>query len=186
MKGQPDFGRLVRRQPAVLALTAVLLGLMVAPSAARVDPRGGTWKGKTTQGFPVEFVVKKKPKGWEIVSAEFTVKSKCKSGSPSTTTHAFPILDPDGEVDGGNRYKQKRRLGTWEWTHFGGGDLPSGGSAFSFSGIGGTFLAKGRAKKVRKAKKATGSLRRSIEVEEPGLPPVQCDSGLVGWTARRG
>jgi hypothetical protein len=56
----------MRRHPAILGLAAVLVALLVAPSSATggsatsVDPRGGTWKGKTAQGLPIKFVVKKR------------------------------------------------------------------------------------------------------------------------------
>jgi hypothetical protein len=175
--------KLMRRQPAILGLAAVLVAFLVTPSSASVEPRGGKWKGKTAQGLPIEFVVKKKPKGWKVVSVEYKYKSTCTgthgdSGPITTTgtaTQVLPVLRADdGTVDGGNRYGQARNL--WAWGHFGGGTREDGLTVTSDSRIRGKFLNRG---------KAEGKLSREFEEEVPGESHLLCRTGNVRWTAHR-
>jgi hypothetical protein len=174
---------LMRRQPAILGLAAVLVALLVTPSSASVEPRGGTWKGKTAQGLPIEFVVKKKPKGWKVVRVEYKVKRTCTITVPgespvtttATTTQEFPVRRDDGTVDSGNSYTQ-RRGEQWIWTHSGGGTRPDGVSVSSLSGILGNFLDR---------RKAKGFFKDEFESDVPGSAHEECQSGNVRWTAHR-
>jgi hypothetical protein len=168
---------LMRRQPAIVGLAAVLVALLVAPSSASVDPRGGTWNGKTAQGLPIEFVVKKKPKGWKVVTVKFQITATCTATVPDappvtqmvTTPVEFPVRRADdGTIDGGNRYL---RVGDrWTWVH-------SGGDQTASSGLG----AQGKFVDRRKAK---GYVQRDTEFNVLGNHG-ECHSGKVRWTAHR-
>jgi hypothetical protein len=182
---------LMRRRPAILGLAAVLVALLVTPSAATVktsvEPRGGKWNGKTAQGLPIEFVVKKKPKGWKVLSVRYQVKATCTSTGPGgetlgtwtpTQTGEFPVTIVDengidtGVVDAGNSYGQSRNQ--WNWAHSGGGTTPIG-TANNFSVIEGKFLDR---------RKATGRLKFDAE-QQFGFGGYVCASGTVRWTAHR-
>jgi hypothetical protein len=172
---------LMRRQPAILGLAAVLVAVLVSPSSASVvEPRGGKWTGKTAQGLPIEFVVKKNAKGWKVVSVEFEVRASCRltvlGGTPTTSTetstHAFPVVrGDDGTVDEGNTYG--RNGNTWGWVHSGGVEVAQESFTSDLVTVG-RFLDK---------RKAKGRLSFVNELHDPSFDSV-CRSGNVRWTAR--
>jgi hypothetical protein len=164
------------KRPMIVGLAAVLVALLVAPSAAAVEPRGGTWSGTTAQGLPIKFVVKKNPKGWKVVYVEYQVQSTCTGSGPdqptitttATATRAFPVLRADGTVDSGNIYTQRRDY--WGWGHSGGGALGK-----NVTTVEGKFLDP---------RKARGKLTDEQE-KHLGFADLVCQPVSVRWTAHR-
>jgi hypothetical protein len=173
-----------------LAISVFACLMLLWPGAAVAEaptPKGGTWKGKTSQGLPVKFKVERKGKRWEVVSATFKARAKCESDltgtvttySPDPSTHSFPVLDDDGP-DEGNDYGQSKDW--WAWSHFGGGsadaqDIEDGAlveEASSFIAMYGKFTSESKAK---------GWVKRRIEQTLVDGRYSKCWIPRVTWEA---
>ena len=81
-----------RRRVVAAALSLLALGMLVAVASGAINPRGGSYGGKTNQGKPVSFKVQR----GTVKNAKFTIKSGICEGT-------FYIYDTD-KVDGKGRF----------------------------------------------------------------------------------
>jgi hypothetical protein len=171
---------------AVKLTIAVFVCLMLLwPGVATAEaptPKTGTWKGKTSQGKPIEFKVEKQRGGWQVTSAKIKFSGKCEAtyfDYPITAenegTVIYPVMNPDThKPDRGNHYSESKDA--WSWSHFGAGDPPQENvvDVGSFSAVYGEFKDEDTAK---------GFLKASSWVELADGTGEKCKTPGVTWKA---
>ena len=201
----------MRRQPTILGLAAVLVALLVAPSSAAVQPKAGKWKGRTSQGLPIEFVVKKKGKGYKVVSARYRINLSCTAtvvgdfsptgtGAPLTFQYtgsreeSWPVPEPPDVSGTGNRTGYEASGSRWGYRYYTSGKTTVEGTGEVISEGRDYRRARGRFSGEKKAKgflqQAEYDFRNTTVGSHPiGTPRGQstsnCASGTVRWKARR-
>ena len=151
---------------AGLGLAILAVALLPASSAFAVKPKPGDYSGKTDQGLPVSFEVKNKrfqdsgtgeiSKRLVVKNFRYTVSASCELGDSIEGQFAFTFYF---ELSG----KQKR--------------FADGGSnASGFTDFRGAFSGKNVAE---------GTVEYHGKNPPDSITPNQCESGEVGWTARR-